>query len=340
MVRHGPGDRHPAGVPQRLGRVHDVVRRGARSHRGPRQPAPWPATSTTSRTTARSRPCGVGSRPCAPSTSTMASRHRPTPRRSASPSPAPSGANADRAKTATPVSVAELRAMSRALPATLAGLRDRAVLLLGYGAGLRPGELVRLDVAHVRRVPAGLRVDVGRRPVVVPFGSAAELCAVDAWTRWRHGASLRSGPAFRAVDRHEHVGTARLSVKAITRIVRRAADRAGARPGPLPRLVAAARHGGRRDRARRQRRRDHGSHAASQSPARAPLHGGDGPGRPYSAGRSMIVAGPASPTGASGCTSIVSRRTPGGVVTAVTTARAAADGSRYPPWRCSPKRGQ
>ncbi len=136
----------------------------------------------------------------------------------------------DRAKTATPVSVAELRAMSRALPATLAGLRDRAVLLLGYGAGLRPGELVRLDVAHVRRVPAGLRVDVGRRPVVVPFGSAAELCAVDAWTQWRHGASLRSGPAFRAVDRHEHVGTARLSVKAITRIVRRAADRAALDP--------------------------------------------------------------------------------------------------------------
>jgi len=132
----------------------------------------------------------------------------------------------DRATTATPVSVAELRAISRALPATLAGLRDRAVLLLGYGAGLRPGELVRLDVAHVRRVPAGLRIDVGRRPVVVPFGSATELCAVDAWTRWRHGAALRRGPAFRAVDRHEHVGTARLSVKAITRIVRRAADRA------------------------------------------------------------------------------------------------------------------
>ena len=136
----------------------------------------------------------------------------------------------DRATTTTPVSVAELRAMSCALPATLAGMRDRAVLLLGYGAGLRPGELVRLDVAHVRRVSTGLRVDVGRRPVVVPFGSAAELCAVDAWTRWQCGAALRRGPVFRAVDRHDHVGTARLSVKAITRIVRRAADRAALDP--------------------------------------------------------------------------------------------------------------
>jgi site-specific recombinase XerD len=132
----------------------------------------------------------------------------------------------DRATTTTAVSVPELRAMSRALPATLAGTRDRAVLLLGYGAGLRPGELVRLDVGHVRRVRAGLRVDVGRRPVVVPFGSAAELCAVDAWTRWRRAASVTDGPAFRAVDRHGRIDEGRLSVKAITRIVRRAADRA------------------------------------------------------------------------------------------------------------------
>ncbi len=156
----------------------------------------------------------------------------------------------DRATTTTPLSVADVRAMSRALPDTLAGTRDRAVLLLGYGAGLRPGELVRLDVAHVRRVRAGLRVDVGRRPVVVPFGSAAELCAVNAWVSWRRAASLTSGPALRAVDRHGHVGAGRLSVKAITRIVRRAADGAALdaarfRGSSLRRgtVVAATEHG-------------------------------------------------------------------------------------------------
>ena len=156
----------------------------------------------------------------------------------------------DRATTTTPISVDALRAMSRALPRSLAGTRDRAVLLLGYGAGLRPGELVRLDVAHVRRVTSGLRVNVGRRPVIVPFGSATELCAVDAWSRWRRGASITAGPAFRAVDRHGHLGEGRLSVKAITRIVRRAADRAALDPArfrgsSLRRgtVVAATEHG-------------------------------------------------------------------------------------------------
>lgn len=156
----------------------------------------------------------------------------------------------ERATTTTALTVADVRAMSRALPATLAGTRDRAVLLLGYGAGLRPGELVRLDVAHVRPVRAGLRVDVGRRPVIVPFGSAVELCAVEAWTRWRRSASLTTGPAFRAVDRHGRISRERLSVKAITRIVRRAADRAALdatryRGSSLRRgtVVAATEHG-------------------------------------------------------------------------------------------------
>ena len=52
------------------------------------------------------------------------------------------------------------------------------------------------------------------------------------------------------------------------------------------------------------------------------------------------VAGPASSTGASGCTSIVSMSTPGGAVATVTTARAMASGSRTPPWRWSPNRFQ
>jgi integrase len=129
----------------------------------------------------------------------------------------------------TPLTIDDLRQMSHALPDTRTGHRDRALLLLGYGAGLRPGEIADLDAAAVRVVAAGLRVDVARGPVLVPYGSAPELCAVSAWTRWRAGAGLGDGPAFRAIDRHGHVG-ARLGPKAITRLVRRAAGVAGLDP--------------------------------------------------------------------------------------------------------------
>jgi len=124
------------------------------------------------------------------------------------------------------IDVASLRAMSAAAPASPAGARDRAMLLLGYGGGLRPGELTALDVADVRAVRSGLRVRLARGTIVVPFGSDAHLCAVRAWRAWRRLVA-DGGPAFRPVDARGEVGVARLGEKAVTRIVRRCASRAG-----------------------------------------------------------------------------------------------------------------
>lgn len=123
----------------------------------------------------------------------------------------------------TPLHVRELRAMSRALTDSSAGSRDRALLLVGYGAALRPAELVQLQADDITLVPAGLRVRVARGRVVVPFGSAPELCAVRAWKDWRAVATIDGGPAFRAVDRHGRIGTEQLGEKAVTRVIRRAA---------------------------------------------------------------------------------------------------------------------
>jgi len=135
----------------------------------------------------------------------------------------------DRRGTA-PIGIEELRAISRAAPASLTGRRDRALVLLGYGAGLAPGELAQLGVDDVHLVPSGLRVDVLRGRVFVPFGSARALCAVRAWKEWCAAAELRDGPAFRAIDRHGRLGEDSLSVRGVTRIVQRAVARAGYDP--------------------------------------------------------------------------------------------------------------
>jgi site-specific recombinase XerD len=131
-----------------------------------------------------------------------------------------------------PIDVDELRAMTAAAPPTVAGARDRALLLVGYGAGLRPGELTALAVDDVRLVQAGMSVRAVRGRVVVPFGSDDDLCAVRSWKAWRRIVAAQPEgrgriPAFRAVDRHGNVGSAALGEKAVTRIVRRAASRAG-----------------------------------------------------------------------------------------------------------------
>lgn len=126
-----------------------------------------------------------------------------------------------------PLEVQQLQQILAALPPGLMGLRDRALLLVGYGAGLRPSELVALDVADLTIVDAGLAVSLMRGRIIVPYGSSDELCAVQAWERWAVAAGVSQGPAFRSVDRHGSLGLRRLSERSVTRIVQRAAERAG-----------------------------------------------------------------------------------------------------------------
>jgi integrase/recombinase XerC len=67
------------------------------------------------------------------------------------------------------------------LPATPAGDRDRAVLELLYGAGLRVGELVAIDLDDLQLGQRMVRVrGKGRRERLVPFGRKA----ADAITRY------------------------------------------------------------------------------------------------------------------------------------------------------------
>lgn len=66
-------------------------------------------------------------------------------------------------------------------PATTLGLRDRAMLEVLYGCGLRVSELVSLPLGAVDRRAGILRVTgKGRRERIVPVGEAA-LAALDAW---------------------------------------------------------------------------------------------------------------------------------------------------------------
>jgi len=128
-----------------------------------------------------------------------------------------------------PLGPREVEAMTCALPATRAGARDRALLLIGYGAGLRRSELAALDVRDVRVRHGSLEVSTRDRVARIPPGSTPDLCAVAAWRTWRAYLS-RSGPGFRPVHRSDRIASTRLSDRAVTSIVKRAAAGAGLDP--------------------------------------------------------------------------------------------------------------
>lgn len=130
---------------------------------------------------------------------------------------------------AAPLLVMDLRdIVSRLDLRTLLGLRDRALLCLGFAAALRRSELVALDVEDVEIRPEGLVLSVRRgktdqegqgRRIGIAVGRT-ELCPVAAVHAWRVAAGINDSALFRSVTRHGAVG-ARLSDRAVDLVVRR-----------------------------------------------------------------------------------------------------------------------
>ncbi|MGM0723989.1 MAG: tyrosine-type recombinase/integrase [Actinomycetota bacterium] len=129
------------------------------------------------------------------------------------------------------LTVQHLRAICAELPTTLAGTRDRAVLLLGFATAARRDELAHLHVTDIADDPHGLVITIrhsktGTRTVAVPHGRRAATCPVRAWHTWRDAAGLSEGRALRGIDRHGRIA-ASITAGAIGTLVSTAADRAG-----------------------------------------------------------------------------------------------------------------
>ena len=98
-----------------------------------------------------------------------------------------------------------LRAAIKTVPDTLPGLRDRALILVGFAAALRPSELARLDIASLTRHEDGIALflpwrkndqDAHGTTVWLPAGRT-DLCPVTALEAWLATAEIGDGPLFR-----------------------------------------------------------------------------------------------------------------------------------------------
>ena len=147
----------------------------------------------------------------------------------------------------------DLRDMLATLPHDLRGLRDRAILLVGFAGGLRRSEIVSLDHGRDDTPDSGgwievldegavitLRGKTGWREVEVARGSSDQTCPVHALTQWLHYAKIDFGPIFVAVSRSGLKATSdRLSDKHVARLIKQAVEDAGLRPD-LPKAARLA----------------------------------------------------------------------------------------------------
>jgi len=137
----------------------------------------------------------------------------------------------------------DILAMVASLPFDLRGLRDRAILLLGYAGGLRRSEIVSLDVHKDDTPDSGgwieifdkgalltLNAKTGWREVEIGRGSKDQTCPVHALEQWLHFAKIDFGPIFVGTSRDgKRASETRLKDKHVARLIKRTVMDAGIR---------------------------------------------------------------------------------------------------------------
>jgi site-specific recombinase XerD len=135
-----------------------------------------------------------------------------------------------------PILINDIKAMINTLPDNLLGIRDRALLLVGFAGGFRRSEIVNINIEDTSFSREGLTIIIRNsktdqegsgRKVGIAYGSNCNTCPVRSLQAWIEQSGITSGPLFRSVNRHGHLREGRLSDKSVALIIKRTAEAAG-----------------------------------------------------------------------------------------------------------------
>ena len=116
-----------------------------------------------------------------------------------------------------------------------AGMRDRALLLVGFALGLRRSELVAIQVRDISPSPDGMTIRIARSKtdqrgrgtsLLLPYAESPNPCPVRALRAWLDASGITEGAVFRRLSRAGKIGKP-LTPQSVALIVKRRADAAG-----------------------------------------------------------------------------------------------------------------
>jgi site-specific recombinase XerD len=135
-----------------------------------------------------------------------------------------------------PATAERIIAMALSTGEDLKGLRDRALLLIGFAGAFRRSELVALDLEDLEESELGFKVTIRHsktdqegagQTIAIVRGSVA--CPVVALKAWLEAAGISTGPVFRSVKKGGVVA-GRLPAQSVADIVKAYAERVGLDP--------------------------------------------------------------------------------------------------------------
>lgn len=137
-------------------------------------------------------------------------------------------------KRAAPALYQQIKEMVKGLKGAR-GLRDKALLLVGFAGAFRRSELVSIQVKDVRFVEEGIVIRLRRsktdqcgagRDVAIPY-MRGTYCPVRAVKDWLELAEIECGPLFLRVDRYGCISATGLSPQSVALIVKQRAEAIG-----------------------------------------------------------------------------------------------------------------
>jgi integrase len=142
-----------------------------------------------------------------------------------------------------PLLANDIRKIVRAALDSVIGLRDAALILVGFAGAFRRSELARICVSDLTFTREGVVIDLrvsktdqegAGRKVGIPFGKDSATCPVLSLQAWLRASKITEGPVFRRVDRNGNPSRHRgLHKDSIGKLLKRAAARAGMSVDPL-----------------------------------------------------------------------------------------------------------
>jgi integrase len=129
----------------------------------------------------------------------------------------------------------DIKAMIATLPESTIGIRDKALLLIGFAGAFRRSELVDIQIEHLQETTEGIKILLPRsktdqegagRLVAIRRGANPATCPVRALKAWIEVTGIVSGSLFRRVDRHGNIKDS-MTAQSVALVVKRAAEAAG-----------------------------------------------------------------------------------------------------------------
>lgn len=123
----------------------------------------------------------------------------------------------------------DLRQLVHVLPPSRIGIRDHALLVIGWAGAFRRSELVAINVEDIQFTQDGLIIQIGKsktdqtgagQEVALPYGSNPLTCPVRSLKEWLIEADITEGPVFRRIDRHGNLYD-RLTAQSVRLIVQK-----------------------------------------------------------------------------------------------------------------------